>query len=181
MAGQHAGFPENDIDPLGKVGAPQLPRRYVDRQAERLESPGDPEDHLLARFAQHPVADRVDDAGLLRDRDELGGRDDAHLRMVPAQQHLQALDPAGRDVDARLKAEMELVALDRLAQPVPQVQRLDRDREELGRVELVGVPARVLGAPGRRFGAAQQLVRVVAVLREDAHADADGHIVSSPA
>src|SRR3954447_11335059 len=44
--------------------------------------------HLGAGGAQHPPADREDEAGLLGERDELAGRDGAEVRVAPAQQGL---------------------------------------------------------------------------------------------
>ena len=70
----------------------------------------------MAGRAQHPFADRADQAGLLGDRDELGRRDQAELGMVPAQQGLEAGDLAGFAGDQRLVVELELARVERLAQ-----------------------------------------------------------------
>ena len=47
---------------------------------------------LAAALAQHPAADRHDQAHLLGERDELRRRDEAALGVVPAQQRLDARD-----------------------------------------------------------------------------------------
>ena len=49
-----------------------------------------PGDLLLADRADDPVADRLDQPGLLGERDEVARRDDAALGVVPAQQRLDA-------------------------------------------------------------------------------------------
>ena len=68
-----------------------------------LETPG-----VTAALAQHPAADRDDQAGLLGDRDELGGRDQAPLGVAPAQQRLDAGDgPVGEPHDG-LVVQLEL-------------------------------------------------------------------------
>ena len=59
---------------------------------------------------QHPFADRHDQADFLGERDELVGRDQPALGMVPAQQRLEAGDLAGLQVDERLVVELELAA-----------------------------------------------------------------------
>ena len=68
------------------VGAFELDRRDVDREPD-MRRPGR---GLGAGGAQHPFAELVDQAGVLRDRDEFGRRDHAAFGMAPAQQRLAA-------------------------------------------------------------------------------------------
>ena len=56
---------------------------------------------------RHPVADRHNEAGLFRQRDELHGRDQPLLRREPADQHFSAEDLA-LIVHLRLKIQFEL-------------------------------------------------------------------------
>ena len=68
---------------------------------------------LGAGGAQHPFADRHDQPGLLGQRDEVGRRDTAARRAVPAHQRLEAGDPVFRQVVQRLVVQLELAALQR--------------------------------------------------------------------
>ena len=70
-----------------------------------------PGDHLPAGLAQRALAERLDHAGLLGDRDELGRRNQAARRIAPAQQRLDAAGPAGLHVDLRLVDEEKLAIL----------------------------------------------------------------------
>src|SRR3954451_860669 len=63
----------------------ELDRGEVDRDAKAR-----PADQVAAGLADHPGADRDDEAGLLGDRDDLAGQDQAALGMAPAQQRLVA-------------------------------------------------------------------------------------------
>ncbi len=62
----------------------------------------------LAGLRQHPPADRHDQAGLLRDRDELARRHVATRRVAPTNQRLERLHTTAAQVDDRLVCESEL-------------------------------------------------------------------------
>ena len=64
----------------------------------------------------HPVADLVDDPGLLGNADEVVGRDHAAGRMLPAQQGLGPGHSARREAELGLQGEHELAALNRVRQ-----------------------------------------------------------------
>ena len=90
------------------------------------------------RLAQHPVADRHDEAGLLGERDEVAGRHDA----APSGwcQRSSASTPITRpvaQVDLRLVVQLELVALERAAQRRSRAQARSRRAFMLGGEELV--------------------------------------------
>ena len=91
---------------LGKPRAGQLRRRDIDRDAQ----PAGPARGLGARLADHPVADLVDQAGILDDRDEQVGRNVAARRMAPAQQRLAPDLDAARGIDDRLIGQRQPVA-----------------------------------------------------------------------
>ena len=65
---------------------------------------------VLAGALEHPAAERDDQAGILRDRDERRRRDGAAHRVLPAQQRLVAADLAGLQVEDRLVGERQLLA-----------------------------------------------------------------------
>jgi hypothetical protein len=56
--------------------------------------------------AQHEVAERRDETGLLGERNELGRRDVAARRVRPAQQRLEADDVVRFEVDERLVVDL---------------------------------------------------------------------------
>ena len=67
-----------------------------------------------ARLGEHPFADRDDRTGALRELEELAGTEQPALRMLPAQQRLDADGAAGRDLDDRLVVEAQLVTVERM-------------------------------------------------------------------
>ena len=71
---------------------------------------------LAAGLRQRPFAERQDQAAVFRHRDEHRRRHHALDRMAPARQRLEAGDDVALQVDDRLVVQLELVALDRLAQ-----------------------------------------------------------------
>ena len=62
-------------------------------------------DGFAAGLLEHPAADVEDEAGLLGDGDELGGRDVAARRVMPADQRLERGDLALRHGDDGLEGE----------------------------------------------------------------------------
>ena len=91
----------------------ELQRRDIDR---------DPQDQplcvpprcLLDGLAQHPFADRDDEAALFGHRDEVGRRDVAELGVAPAQQRLGAAHHAAAQFDLRLVVQLEAPLRQRL-------------------------------------------------------------------
>ncbi len=109
---------------------------------------------------------------ILGDRDELDWRDDAALRVVPADQRLEGADAIGLEVEKRLEIKLELALLDGAAQVAldgapslrPFVERLLE--EEIGAAPLI------LGAIKREIGIAQQRVDIFGISIRDGDADA---------
>ncbi len=127
---------------------------------------------LAAGLAHHPLAERVDQAGLLGDRDEVGRRDHAAVGVVPAQQGLAARDPVGARAEQRLVVELELA----LGQGPAQVRlegRAGLRASSMARSKKrKGAAAVGLGAVEGHVGLLQQLVAVGAVVGRHGHADA---------
>jgi hypothetical protein len=119
---------------------------------------------------EHPLADRVDDAGVLGGRDERARPDEALLGIVPADERLGGVDALADRVEDGLEVQDELVALERTAQA-------GAERQACAGVDRVGLVERGPAAAAarllhRHLGAAQEVVGVVGVLGVDAHADA---------
>ena len=143
--------------------------------ADRLTATGDrlrPMGRLHAGGAQHPFAERQDQAGFLGQRDEVGRRDHAALGMIPAHQRLEAGDLAGLQVEDRLVVDLELAVGDGLAQV--ELERAARLQPlvHLALEEAVRAAAVALGEVERHVGVLQQQVGVGAVVRRDGDADA---------
>jgi hypothetical protein len=91
--------------------------------------------------------------------------------MDPADERLDADDPAGLEVGLRLVVDDELLVLERAAQ-------LARERQPLGVVRVLlgaidgGAGVRALGDVHRDIGVLEQRVRILPVLAEDGDADA---------
>ena len=108
--GRKAGLLEDVAELDGEIGIAQLRGRNVDRELDAVPAEG-----IGAGLTQHPAADRVDQAGLLGDRNEHRRIGRAAVRPLPTQQGLDGYDGAARGVDQRLVVESEFLVRDRLA------------------------------------------------------------------
>src|SRR5256885_2148270 len=83
---------------------------HGDRQVEALLAPARA---LLERLLDDEERERPDEAGVLCDGDEDVGRDEAALRLLPADERLDAAHRAVGEPRLRLVVEHELAVLDR--------------------------------------------------------------------
>ena len=154
----------------------ELGRRQVHRQAHVVGPLG----RLGAGVAQDPLAQRDDQADLLGQRDEVGRRDHAPIRVAPTQQRLAARHPLVAQIVERLVEQLELAGLQRAA----QVQLQGAARLQLlvhgAFEEMIGAAPVGLGAVEGHVGLFQQLVGVLAVGGRGGHADAgaDHHLMA---
>ena len=120
-------------------------------------------DHLV----EHPAGQQPHHRGLLGDPDQLLRADQAAVRVLPAQQRLDADHLAGRDGDLRLVEERDpvvgAVVLQRAAQVGEQGQPVGRVVVGVGAVDRDLVAA-LLRVVHRGLGLAQQRGAVAAVL-----------------
>ncbi len=172
--GRETGGLQGLQDALGQVGVRELARGQVDRQAQRRQPPAVPLHQLLRGGAQHPVADRDDQTGLFRQRDEVARRDHPALRVAPADEGLDADGVPPIQAGLWLIMELELALAQRRAQPLLQLQLLARPGVQPLRVEAAGVAAGVLGLVQGTGRMAQQLVPAACILRVQADAGTDG-------
>ena len=162
------------LDAREEVDAAELPRRHVDGDL-RVEAALRPRDLLRARRGDHPVADRLDQAGLLGHRDELARCDEpAALGIVPAQQRLDPDEPPAARED-RLVVQLELLGHERAAQARGHRQPLERVAAGL-RVDRPAPARGVLGLVHRRVGVRQQRVGVRGFAGAQRDADRGGHL-----
>ena len=78
--------------------------------------------HLLAGRAQHPPAQRNDQAALFSNRDKFGRRHHAQFGMSPAGQCFDAHQCQGAGIDNGLIVDRQLLLFQRLAQVSFQLQ-----------------------------------------------------------
>ena len=160
---------------LSQIVAIKLPPGKIDRDDKR--QPGfAPHRALLGCRAQDPVAENVNQARLLGERNENLRRNFAVLRIVPTQQRLGADDRLVGDADDRLIVKHELVFLDRNAECLFQRVLIEPPRGEIGVEKLIGVAAKLLGAVHRHVGVLEQAFRIVAVVGINRDADRRRHI-----
>src|SRR5271163_2201845 len=114
--GGEAGFQQHFMNELRQIGVSDLNRGEVDGDlVGRL-----PRLRRGAGCSEHPLAQRQDEAILFGQRDELGGRDRADFRVIPAQEGLVSANLAGGDRHLHLVVDLELLILERLPQFVSQ-------------------------------------------------------------
>src|ERR1700681_3895481 len=91
----------------------ELGRREIYSNADMIR----PRRRRGASFAEHPLADRHDEARFFRDRDELTGVEKPALGMLPTEQCFTGRDAIFADVDQWLVYQPKLVVEQRGPQP----------------------------------------------------------------
>ena len=129
------------------AGVGELGAGHIDRDAQN-EPPFAPGDPLAHRLGDHPAAQGADLAGVLRDGDQLGGRD-GRSAPAPPEQRLDATALAAPQVDDRLIAKEQLVARERASEVRAETTRLDRRRRGPA-LRAVGARERLDDARPRR-------------------------------
>src|ERR687885_868963 len=74
---------------------------------------------LTAGLLQNPSPDVIDQAGLLRERDELSCRQQALIRMLPTHERLYVNDLVGTKLYLRLVVDLKLLAFNGLIEVPP--------------------------------------------------------------
>ncbi len=110
-------FAQRIPDGLFEIGIAQLAARNVhaDEQGRREREETLPMGELACRARQREASQRNDKAGLLGMGDEIAGRNNSPLGMMPAQQRFEARKRAIGEADDRLIEEIELVFVERAA------------------------------------------------------------------
>ena len=160
---------------VDEVRPVQLARRDVEADA-RVEPGVAPFAHLAADGVDHPVADRLEQAHLLGVGDELVGQDEPAVRVVPAQQRLDRVDPLGRHPHDWLVVQLELVLGDRPPQARGQRQALERIVVAEAVVDGRRRAPAALALVHRGVGVAQQRARAVGVVGEQRDPHAGLHV-----
>ena len=172
MRGKSAGG-QRFLDDRQPALVLELLHRQVDREPQQHVLLV-PLHHLAAGVAQDASAKRLDHSGFFGDRDELRGRDDAALRIAPAQQRLYAAGAAAAKVDLRLVDEEEFVVHQAASHVGLELQPLLHARIHVSRVEPVRVASRFLRRVHRRVRLLDQRDRIHGVERIHGHAERAG-------
>ena len=125
-----------------------------------------------AGFAQHPFADRQDQAGLFRQRDEFTRAYHTLRRVRPADQGLEALQPVCTQVVKRLEVQFEPAIADREPQIEFHLAASARLLVERGFEEVMVGLAVALGTIQRKIGVLHQGNAVLTVAGCNGNADA---------
>ena len=96
--------------------AEELPRRDIDRDLKRRKRRVGEAHHLAAYGVEQPLAQRNDQSGFFRDRDEVVRQDDSALRVCPSKQCFTGGDAPRGHLHNRLVVDQEFVAIERMAQ-----------------------------------------------------------------
>ena len=143
-------------------------------------SPGPMPADLLQRAVEHVGGERARQPALLRERQEVCGREQPAPRVLPAHERLDAGDGPARQVGLRLVVQDELAVVDRVAQLADEREPLAAVVVARRQVDLVA-GAHPLGLVHRDVGALQQpdrVGRVLGVERDaDARVDVDGDVL----
>jgi hypothetical protein len=101
-------------DLLGEVEVEHVAAREIDghRELEALLAPGAA---LAQPRLEHVERERPDQAGVLGERDEVGGYEQAALRVLPAHERLHRAHAAVLEARLRLVIERQLAPLERVA------------------------------------------------------------------
>lgn len=99
---RQAALSERGANVRHDVRAPQVRCRHIDTHAHRASRRVVPGPRVPARAPHDEAVDLHDEAGLLRDGDELHGRDVATIRQRPTYQRFEGLDAAVRQAHERL-------------------------------------------------------------------------------
>ena len=164
-AGLEAGLLQHPCDQLGETRLPKLGRRKVDREPQAR-----PGARPRTGRAQHPFAERQDQAGLLGQRNEARRRNLAPLGVAPAQQRLDPDHPHADEVDLRLIVEVELSVREAAAKVVLERPALAQAQVHLFLEEAERAAPFGLRPIERQVRVLQELPRIAAIGEGDADA-----------
>ena len=172
--GFEAGIAQDGLDLTHEVRVVQLAGREVHRDVEvaRRRIGCAPAGRLGASGREHLDAEREDEVGLFGDANELVGRDRTELGMREPGERLDAEDARRGDGDDRLVVHVDLVVLERGAQPELDLAATFGLHAEVG-VEDLDLGATELLRPAHRdVRIAEELFRVAVAAGRERDPDA---------
>ncbi|MNN05988.1 hypothetical protein D3C81_1187670 [compost metagenome] len=163
---------QRPADQLNHIQMLELVRRQVDAHRHVEQARLVPAQGLATGLVQHPVAERQDQPGFLEQGNEHPRRDRLAALRLPAHQRLEAEYPSAGDIHLRLVVQHELLGGDRSMQAAFQSLAVLRGAGQLLGVEMVAVAPVLLGLIHGHIRTADQLGHFLAVVGEQADADA---------
>jgi hypothetical protein len=118
---------------------------------------------LCAGGSQHPFAEFIYQAGILRNRDEFGRRDHAPIRMAPAQQGFAAGHLVVAKIDNGLVMDFESAAQERQTQILLHGKPGLRSSIHARLEESIGSTSIGLSTIHRQIGILDELIQISAV------------------
>ena len=161
-------------DLANQVTSVDLPCRRIDVDPDRsgFGAHSRPRLQLPTRLPQDPLPNGRGDPRILGQRQELVREQETVAGMIPAHERFDGNDPAGAQVDDRLKVQTQLVPLDGPAQSGLQVQLPQGVDVHAGVEDHGGGLAGGLGPVHRRVRVAQQIAGVDRDITGEGHPDA---------
>ena len=176
--GRHRRCGQRRCDRVDDAGFDEVVGRQVERHPKipTLVAPtlglGDGE-------VQHEPGQRADESGVLRDVDELVGRNGRAARLRPPDERFDADDGARGEIDLGLVVEDEFSAVDGGSQPTDEGQALRAVVVTVGGVGLDHRPIPLRGVHGD-VGLPQQGVGIGDAVDSEGDADAGADLGSDP-
>src|SRR3979411_2059147 len=158
------------MDQMREIHIADLNTRQIYRD-DQWFSPGR---RFAASRPKHPLSDLRNDTALLRNRNEFDRRNISSRGMIPAQQSLEADDPAVGDVFLRLVDEMQLSPGDGIAEVVLQKAAIPHGGAHRSFEESIGPTSFILGAVERGIGMGEKRLPLRRVVRTYGNPDARG-------
>src|SRR4030088_3725229 len=156
------------MDQMREVGVVNFHSPHIYRD-DKWSSPGR---RFAASRPKHPLSDLRNDTALLRNRNEFDRRNISSRGMIPAQQSLEADDPAVGDVFLRLVDEMQLSPGDGIAEVVLQKAAIPHGGAHRSFEESIDPTSFILGAVERGIGVGEQRLPLSRVIRTYGNSDA---------
>src|SRR5262245_18525982 len=163
---------ENAFHRARKIAGLNERGRDVDAEADGLPV-ALPLPTLAAGGFHDPERRARRDRGNIDERHEVGRRQQTAGWMAPANQRLGAQELAVAEANLRLIEQLELVALERMAELCLQRQSCLDLIPDLAREDDVSAPASSLGPIEREVGVAKEFVRRPAMVRIERNTNAD--------
>ena len=173
--GGNVGLLQDAPHQLWQLGLVELDGRQVDRHFQVREACLVPGLQLRNGILEDPFPDLQNLATVFGHRNEFGRGNGAQLGLLPAQQGFDAAYLPGVQADLRLVVQGELIALQRPAHGVFQLQGAHRFGMHLRREEAVGVAPLQFCVVHRDIGRLRQAVDVLPILRKQRDAHGGGH------
>ena len=171
-----AGITQGSTHVCQKIAAVKFCRRNVHGDLAKVHAGLLPGQRLATGFAEHPFANRMDQAAVLCDTDKLRRVQQLPIRLLKAHQRFRTGDGSGAEMERGLVMQHQRTRIQRPAQCGLYRQARSRPRIHLGAKRLVLVAPALLGVVHGGVGMSQQHIGIVAVVGIHTDPDAQGNV-----